>query len=84
MNTYQKNRLQKLAQNCYYQWGGKEKAKEYYENNKERLQEQALHKYGELSNEEKNIKREYGRNRYGNMTEQDKQKLRDFTIVSIQ
>lgn len=56
MNTYQKNkeRLQKLAQNCYYQWGGKEKAKEYYENNKERLQEKALHKYGELSNE-KNI-----------------------------
>ena len=76
--------MQKLAQNCYYQRGGKEKAKEYYENNKERLQEQALHKYGELSNEEKNIKREYGRNRYGNMTEQDKQKLRDFTIVSIQ
>ena len=76
--------MQKLAQNCYYQRGGKEKAKEYYENNKERLQEQALHRYGELSNEEKNIKREYGRNRYGNMTEQDKQKLRDFTIVSIQ
>ena len=76
--------MQKLAQNCYYQRGGKEKAKEYYENNKERLQEQALLKYGELSNEEKNIKREYGRNRYGNMTEQDKQKLRDFTIVSIQ
>ena len=76
--------MQKLAQNCYYQRGGKEKAKEYYENNKERLQEQALHKYGELSNEEKNIKREDGRNRYGNMTEQDKQKLRDFTIVSIQ
>ena len=45
INTYQRNkeRLQKLAQNCYYQRGGKEKAKEYYENNKERLQEQALH-----------------------------------------
>ena len=32
-------------------------AKEYYENNKKRLQEQAKNKYKELSNEKKWIKR---------------------------
>ena len=30
------------------------------------------------------IKRENGRNRYGNMPKEDNQKLRDFTILSIQ
>ena len=39
------------------------KAKECYENNKERLMEQARNKYGELLEKEKDIKREYGRNR---------------------
>ena len=35
------------------------RAKDYYENNKELLRERAKHKYRELSEEEKNIKREY-------------------------
>ena len=39
------------------------KAKECYENNKERLMGQARNKYGELFEKEKDIKREYGRNR---------------------
>ena len=47
-------------------------AKEYYENNKERLQEQDRNKYRELYNEEKNIKREYGRNRCQNMSEENR------------
>ena len=38
-----------------------------YENNKGRLQEQAQNKCRGLSNEEKDIKREYGRNRFINM-----------------
>ena len=38
----------------------------YYENNKEVLREKAKNKYRELSEEEENIKREYGRN---NMSE---------------
>ena len=42
------------------------KAKDYYKNNKERLEEQASHKYRSLSGE-KNKKREYGNNRYHNM-----------------
>ena len=68
MNTnniyYQSNkgRLQKQAQNCDHQKSWKEEAKEYYKNNKERLQEQARNKYKELSNKEKDIKREYGKN----------------------
>ena len=37
------------------------KAKDYYKNNKERLREQARHKYRNLSEEEKNKKREYGK-----------------------
>ena len=53
------------------------KTKIYYENNKERLQEQPRKKYGKLSNEEKDIKREYGRNRYRNMSDEDKQNLRE-------
>ena len=36
------------------------KAKDYYKNNKERLRKQAKNKYRNLSEEEKNIKREYG------------------------
>ena len=37
----------------------------------------------ELSDEEKDIKREYRKNRYRNMPEEDKQKLREYqkTIV---
>ena len=34
-------------------------AKDYFENNKERLREQAKNKYRNLSEEEKNKKREY-------------------------
>ena len=40
------------------------RAKDYYENDKNRLTEQAIKKYKELSEGEKYIKREYGRNRY--------------------
>ena len=40
------------------------KAKDYYKNNKDRLREQARGKYRNLSEEEKNKKREYGKNRY--------------------
>ena len=43
-------------------------AKDYYENDKERLREEARDKYRNLSKEEKNKKREYGKNRYQNMS----------------
>ena len=37
------------------------RAKKFYENNKELLRKRAKHRYRELSEEEKNIKREYGK-----------------------
>ena len=48
------------------------KAKEYYKNNKERLWEQARDKYRNLSEEEKNKKREYGINRSRSMSGEEK------------
>ena len=37
------------------------RAKDYHENNNELLRERAKNKYKKLSEEEKNIKREYGK-----------------------
>ena len=50
------------------------KAKEYYKNNNERLKKQAR----DLSEEDKNKKREYGKNRYHNMSEENMQKLKEY------
>ena len=54
------------------------RARDYYENDKERLRKQARDKYGNLSEEEKNKKTEYGRNRYRNMSEEKKQRLKEY------
>ena len=48
-----------------------------YENDKERLREQARDKYKNLS-EEKNKKTEYGKNRYLNMSEEKKKRLKEY------
>ena len=53
------------------------RAKEYYENNKERLREQARNKYRELSDETKYKKREYGRNKYQNMSEEKNKNVKN-------
>ena len=52
------------------------RAKHYYENDKERFREQARDKYRNLSEEEKIKKREYGKNKYCNMSEEKKEKLK--------
>ena len=54
------------------------KAKDYYENDKERLKTQARDKYRNLSEEEKSEKKKYGTNRYYNMPEEKKQKLQEY------
>ena len=54
------------------------RAKYYYENDKERLREQARDKYRNLSEEDKSKKREYGKNRYHKMSEVTKQKLTEY------
>ena len=51
------------------------KAKDYYKNNKERLRDHAREKYKILSEEEKNLKK-YGKNRYHNMSEDQKIKTK--------
>ena len=53
------------------------RAKDYYENDKKRLKEQARDKYRNLSEEDKN-KRQYGRNRYYNMSEEKKQRVKEY------
>ena len=54
-----------------------DRAKKYYENNKEVLRENPKKKNQKLSEEKKNIKREYGRNRYHNMSEEKQQRLKE-------
>ena len=54
------------------------KAKEYYDDRKERFREEARNKYSGLSREKKYIKREYGRDRYKNMPEENKQRLQEY------
>ena len=55
-------------------------AKYYYENDKERLREQARDKYRNLSEEEKIKKKDYGRNRYHNMSKEKNQELKKYQI----
>ena len=54
------------------------RAKDYYENDKERLREQGRDKHRNLSEEEKNKKRECGKNRYHSMSEEKKQRLKEY------
>ena len=70
LNYYQKNRDVILN-----------RAKDYYENNKERLRLQARHKCRNLSEEEKNKKREYGKNRRRNMSEEEKKRLKEYQKI---
>ena len=54
------------------------RAKDYYENDKERLREHARGRYRNLSKEEKHMKRQYGKNRYHNMSKEKKQRLKEY------
>ena len=54
------------------------RAKDYYENDKERLRVQARDQCINLSEQEKNKKREYTRNRYHSMSEEKKQRLKEY------
>ena len=53
-----------MGETTYYQRNREvilNRAEDYYQKNKELLRERAKNKYRELSEEEKNIKREYGK-----------------------
>ena len=71
----------KIDNTTYYQRNREimlNRAKDYYENDKERLRERARNKCRILSEEDKEKKREYGKNRYRNMSEEKKQKLKEY------
>ena len=65
-----------MSETTYYQINREviKRAKDYYENNKILLKERAKNKYRESF--EKNIKRENGKNRYHNMSEEKKKKTK--------
>ena len=65
------------AKDKYLNSGGKERAAESYLNNREVLRD-AKNKYRSLSEEEKEVKRAYGRNRYKIMTEHERNWLREY------
>ena len=54
------------------------RAKDYCENDKEKLRWQASDKYRNLSKEQKNKNREDGKNRYHNMSEEKQQRLKEY------
>ena len=57
------------------------RAKDYNENNKERLRVQARDRYRSLSEEGKNKKKEYGINRRCNMSEEEKKRLTEYQKI---
>ena len=66
------------AKDRYHNGGGKEKAAEYYISNKELLKENAKISVETCLKKRKEGKREYGRGRYRNMTEDGKNKLKGY------
>ena len=69
-----------MSETTYYQRNKEvilNRTKDYYENNKEVLREKAK-KHGELSDKQKAIKREYGRNRYDNISNENKERLKEY------
>ena len=67
--------------NTYYQRNREiilNRAKDYYKINKDKITDQTRNKCRELSQEENNIKTEYRRNGYHNMSEENKQRLKEY------
>ena len=71
MSYYWFNRQELLqkAKDRYRNCGGKEKASEYFVANEDVLKEKANSKYKNLSEEGKEVKREYQKNRYKSIKE---------------
>ena len=73
-----------MSEKTYYQRNRDvilNRAKDYFKNDKERLSEQARHKYRNLSEEDKNKRRKYGKNIYRNMSEEKKQILKEYQKI---
>ena len=80
---FNRQELLEKAKYRYLNCGGKEKAAEYYLANKDVLKENANKKYKSLSEEEKEAKSEYGRNRYRNMKENKKSGARRLVVSNL-
>ena len=63
-DQFNKQELLQKAKDRYHNCGSKKEAAENYIANKDVLKEKANNKYRNWSEEEKEAKREYGRNRY--------------------
>ena len=62
-------KLFKNAKEKYHNNGGEEKAAKYYLDNKDVLKEKAKNAYRNLSEEEKEVKRLYSKDRYNKLKE---------------
>ena len=60
---FNRDELLKKAKTKYHNKGGKEKAAKYYGDNKEAIKEKARNKCKSLTKEEKELKRQYSKNR---------------------
>ena len=63
MSYYWFNRQEKYGN------GGKEKVAKYYKDNKDVIRDKEINKYKNLSEEEKEAKRQYSKNSYDKMKE---------------
>ena len=67
MSNYQDKK--EKARDNYHNKGGKERMKDYYQANKEIIIEKGKTRYQNLSEEEKELKRQYSRDRYKKLIE---------------
>ena len=77
---YQRNRerlLEQIKILCHDKGGKEPLKKRKSKNSRERVQEQTWSKYREIANEEKELKGEYGRNRYINISEEDEKNCKN-------
>ena len=65
----QQIRIVKKAKEKSDNKGGKERAAKYYKDNKDALKEKARNKYKNLTEEEKELKRQYSKGRYNKLKE---------------
>ena len=85
INPYWFNRQELLqkAKDRYHNSGVKRKAAEYYIANKDVLKEKANSKYKNLSQEEKEAKREYRKNKYRNIKEKTSENFNFFYSIKM-
>ena len=75
-----------MSQTTYYKRNRDSRAKDYYKNNKELLRERAKNKYRSLSEDEKDIKKQYQEAKYhlgDDNSSDDSRQIRDEMVLLI-